>query len=347
MQAEKRIVDKGLDKEYAGVLGIPEFRTATAELLLTKDCPFISNNQIASAQTISGTGGLRLIGMFLANCYSKIIYLQKPTWPNHAPIFTASGLECREYTYYNPNTFSFDCEGACKDLESIPEGSAVLFQACGHNPTGCDPTKEEWMKLSKLCKERRLLPVFDVVYGFSSGDVDEDAFGPRQFVRDGNQAIFSYSYAKNFGLYGERAGSVLILTGSKKETAAVETQLKRIIRPLWSNPPIHGAHVVLEVLQNADLLKEWKDELSRMADRVTSQRKAFTDAMKACGSNRDWSHVKKQKGWFATTGLSTSQVDRLRAEFGVYMQKDGRLPLVKLNPKNVEKVAKAIFAVTD
>ena len=348
-KAEESLARKNLDKEYADILGIPAFRQATAELMLTKSCPFVQKKQVASAQTISGTGGLSTAAKFIASFHrhEKVVYLPNPTWPNHAPIFTAAGFECRQYTYYNSATRLFDSESTLKDLSEMAEGSVVLFQGCGHNPTGSDPTDEEWRNLSKLRKEKNLLVLFDMVYqGFGSGTLDGDAVGVRQFAKDKNNIIISYSYAKNMGLYGERTGCVLVLTSSAEEAVVVESQLKRIIRPLWSNPPVHGARIATEILTDPQLFEEWMTELKGMAQRIDSMRTAMTAALKRTGSKCDWSHIEKQRGWFAYTGLTSVQVQRMQDEFAVYMQKDGRLPLVKINPTNVGRVADAIHHVT-
>lgn len=237
--------------------------------------------QNATVQGISGTGSLRIGGAFLANFFpgNKEIYLPIPSWGNHVPIFKHSGLQVKQYRYYDPNTCGFDFKGALEDIsvsafkilksfhvrrftliffQKIPPKSIILLHACAHNPTGVDPKPEQWAEISKLVKEKELFPFFDMAYqGFASGDVAKDAFAVRYFVKEGHEIALAQSFAKNMGLYGERAGAFSVITRSKKEMEATLSQIKILVRPMYSNPPIHGARIVTEILGDPALKNEW------------------------------------------------------------------------------------------
>ncbi len=223
-----------------------------------------------TVQSISGTGALRIGAAFLAKWFpgNKTVYLPKPSWGNHTPIFKHAGMEVAGYRYYDPSTCGFDFKGALDDISKIPERSVILLHACAHNPTGVDPKPEQWKELSQVIKKRNLYVFFDMAYqGFASGDVDGDAFAVRQFVQDGHDICLSQSYAKNMGLYGERAGAYTVVAKDKEEAARVMSQIKILIRPLYSNPPVNGARIVTEILSNQELRKQWLVDVKGMADR--------------------------------------------------------------------------------
>lgn len=231
--------------------------------------------------------------------------------------------------------------------QKIPERSIILLHACAHNPTGVDPRPEQWAELSNLIKKRNLFPFFDMAYqGFASGDVDRDAAAVRHFLKDGHQIVLTQSFAKNMGLYGERAGALTVVTSSKDETARVLSQIKILIRPMYSNPPIHGARIVTEILSDSSLRKEWLGNVKLMADRIISVRTQLKDNMKALGSSRNWEHITDQIGMFCFTGMTPDQVERITKEFSVYLTKDGRISMAGVTSKNVQYLAEAMHAVT-
>lgn len=241
IEAEKRLYEALADKEYLPITGLADFTKLSVELAYGKDSAPVKEKRIAAAQSISGTGALRIGMAFLARFYphAKSIYLPGPTWGNHIPIAKDSGLEVKQYKYFDKETVGLDFEGMKQDLRNAPNNSIVLLHACAHNPTGIDPTHEQWKELSNLCKEKGHFPFFDMAYqGFASGDIDYDAFALRHFVAEGHQPILTQSFAKNMGLYGERAGAFSIVTSSPEEKARVDSQIKILIRPLYSNPPV-------------------------------------------------------------------------------------------------------------
>lgn len=223
----------------------------------------------------------------------------------------------------------------------------MVLHACAHNPTGVDPNAEQWAELSALFKRRNLYPFFDMAYqGFASGDCDRDAAAVRLFERDGHDLALCQSYAKNMGLYGERVGAFTLLTGDKQQTDNCMSQIKILVRPMYSNPPIHGAHLVREILGDAALRTEWLAEVKGMADRIIGVRSALRDGLAKAGSNRSWGHITDQIGMFCFTGMQPAQVERITKDFSVYLTKDGRISMAGVTSKNVEYLANAIHEVT-
>lgn len=237
LKAEETIMSKHLDKEYAGITGVPAFTKHAAVLAYGADSAVIKEKRVAITQSISGTGALRFGGQFLARWFpKKTIYLPTPSWGNHTPIFKDSGLEVKSYRYYDPKTISLDINAMLEDIKNMPDGSIVLLHACAHNPTGVDPTKEQWHEISDVVKSKGHFTFFDMAYqGFASGDTVEDAYALRYFVDQGHSLCLSQSFAKNMGLYGERIGAFSILCESEEEQKRVESQLKIVVRPMISN----------------------------------------------------------------------------------------------------------------
>ena len=234
-----------------------------------------------------------------------------------------------------------------EDLGTAAAGSAVLLHACAHNPTGVDPSMDQWRELSAVLKGTGTQLFFDCAYqGFASGDAERDAAGLRHFVADGHEIMLAQSYAKNFGLYGERVGALSAVCATADEAKALESQLKAVIRPMYSSPPVHGAKIVAEVLSDPDLRATWTTECKAMADRIGGMRTALRAKLTEAGSTRDWSHITDQIGMFAYTGLTSDQVLAIRAQFHVYCTEDGRISVAGLNDGNVGHVAEAIHAVT-
>jgi len=229
----------------------------------------------------------------------------------------------------------------------MPEGAIILLHACAHNPTGVDPKLEQWKELSKMIKSRKLFPFIDYAYaGFASGDVDRDAQSLRLFIEDGHQVALAQSYAKNMGLYGLRTGAFTLTCQDKEEADRVMSQLKIIIRPLYSNPPITGARIADRILNTPDIRKVWLGDIKTMANRIISMRTQLKDGMKKEGSSRNWEHITDQIGMFCFTGLKPEQVERLIKEFSIYLTKDGRISMAGVTSKNVGYLAKAMHEVT-
>ncbi|XP_066996372.1 aspartate aminotransferase, mitochondrial isoform X2 [Anabrus simplex] len=349
LEAEDRMRAKNLDKEYAPIAGSPEFCKLSISLALGDDSEHVKNGVNATLQGISGTGSLRIGAAFLHKFFpgNKVVYLPTPSWGNHTPIFKHSGLDVKQYRYYDPKTCGFDFQGALEDISKLPENSIILFHACAHNPTGVDPKPEQWAEISHVVKKRKLFPFFDMAYqGFASGDVTRDAFAVRHFVKEGHHIALTQSYAKNMGLYGERAGAFSLITGSKEEAATTMSQLKILVRPMYSNPPIHGARIVTEILSDSALRNKWLKDVKGMADRIISMRTQLRDNLKKEGSSRNWSHITDQIGMFCFTGMNPQQSERLTKEFSIYLTKDGRISMAGVTSKNVSYLAHGIHEVT-
>lgn len=347
-KAECIVAKKMLDKEYASITGISSFTSSAAELAYGPTSSALLENRIAITQSISGTGALRIGAAFLERFYpSKKILLPTPSWANHVAVFRDAGMEPEQYRYYDKSTISLDFDGLIEDLEAAPRGTAVLLHACAHNPTGVDPTAEQWRKISEVVKNRNHFPFFDMAYqGFASGDIAKDAYAVRYFVEEGHQIALCQSFAKNMGLYGERVGAFSLVCADPDEKKRVDSQLKILIRPLYSNPPIHGARIASEILNNAELKAQWLDEVKGMADRMIKMRHLLKSNLEQLGSKKDWSHVTSQIGMFCYTGLSAEQVDRLAKEFSVYGTRDGRISISGITSGNVKRLAEAIHAVS-
>ncbi|KAL7093593.1 hypothetical protein ACP275_11G048800 [Erythranthe tilingii] len=346
-KAEQLLVnDPSRVKEYLPITGLADFNKLSAKLILGANSPAIQENRVTTVQCLSGTGSLRVGGEFLARHYhEKTIYIPLPTWGNHPKIFTLAGLSVKTYRYYDPNTRGLDFSGLLEDLGNAPPGAIVLLHACAHNPTGVDPTSDQWEQIRQLMRSKGLLPFFDSAYqGFASGNLDSDAGSVRMFVADGGECVAAQSYAKNMGLYGERVGALSIVCKSADVAARVESQLKLVIRPMYSNPPLHGASIVATILKDGDLYTEWTIELKAMADRIISMRQQLFDALQSKGTPGDWSHIVKQIGMFTFTGLNTNQVAFMTKEYHVYMTSDGRISMAGLSLKTIPHLADAIHA---
>ncbi|KAF8460271.1 aminotransferase class I and II [Kalaharituber pfeilii] len=348
-EAEKRVLERGLDKEYAGITGVPAFTKAAALLAYGPDSAPLKEDRIAVTQSISGTGALRIGGAFLNRFYpyAKTIYIPTPSWANHNAVFKDSGLKVEKYRYYNKDTIALDFEGLIQDIKSAPKNSIFLLHACAHNPTGVDPTPEQWNAISDAIAAGEHHAFFDMAYqGFASGDTNKDAYAVRHFVKEGHNIALCQSFAKNMGLYGERVGAFSVICESPEEKKRVDSQLKILIRPMYSNPPISGARIAAEILNNPKLNAQWLQEVKGMADRIISMRAALKGNLEKLGSLRNWSHITSQIGMFCFTGLKPEQVKKLADEHSVYGTMDGRISVAGITSGNVEYLAQAIHKVT-
>ncbi|KAJ9584919.1 hypothetical protein L9F63_020725, partial [Diploptera punctata] len=359
LKAEERLTAKKLDHEYAPIAGSAEFCNLSINLALGDDNEIAKNGLNATLQGISGTGSLRIGAAFLSKFFpgNKEVYLPTPSWGNHTPIFKHSGLEVKQYRYYDPKTCGFDFQGALQDIAKIPENSIILFHACAHNPTGVDPKPEQWAEISKVVKQKKLFPFFDMAYqGFASGDTARDAQAVRLFYKRWTSNLFDAILCQEYGslchyLYlirslSERAGAFSLITESKDEAARTMSQLKILVRPMYSNPPIHGARIVTEILSDPGLKSQWLKELKGMADRIISVRAQLRDNLKKEGSQRDWSHITDQIGMFCFTGMNQQQAERLIKDFSIYLTKDGRISMAGVTSKNVAYLAHGMHEVT-
>ncbi|XP_073942151.1 glutamate oxaloacetate transaminase 2 [Choristoneura fumiferana] len=348
-KAEEILHSRHLNHEYAPISGEAAYTEAVAKLAFGDNSPIFSDKSYCTVQTLSGTGALRLGLEFISKYYGKdkVVYLPDPTWGNHPQICNQLGIQHKKYRYFDPKTIGFDLQGALEDINKIPEGSIIMLHACAHNPTGVDPKQAEWKQLSEVVKKRKLLPFFDMAYqGFATGDVDGDSFAVRLFVSEGHQVMLAQSFAKNMGLYGERAGALSFMCGDSQTAANMMSQLKIQVRTMYSNPPLYGARIVQEILTTPDLRQQWLKDVKLMADRIITMRSELRKGLEGAGSKLPWQHITDQIGMFCFTGLKPDQVERLAKEFHIYLTKDGRISVAGLFSKNVHYVAEAMHKVS-
>ncbi|TYJ56544.1 hypothetical protein B9479_002791 [Cryptococcus floricola] len=345
LKAEDILHKQRLDKEYLPITGAAEFTKLASELAYGKDSKPLKEGRLAVTQSISGTGALRIATGFLSSYYSgpKVIYLPNPTWGNHIPLAESVGLKVEKYRYFDKKTVGLDFEGMKEDIKNAPEGAIILLHACAQNPTGIDPTQEQWKELSEIVKSKKHLALFDMAYqGFASGDIIRDAFAVRYFVEQGHQILLCQSFAKNLGLYAERAGTFSLIVSDADEKERVLSQIKRVIRPLYSSPPVHGAQLVSTILGTPELYEEWLTEVKKMADRIISMRDKLYDLLVKLETPGSWTHIKSQIGMFSFTGLTPEQVTDLADYAHVYLTKDGRISMAGLNDHNIQYFAESM-----
>jgi len=345
-KAEEIMLAEKENKEYLPIDGDQKYVAKALQFAYGANAPL---ERIAGVQTLSGTGACTIGGQFLADFYpNKNIYVPDPTWGNHHKIFAKCGLTVNTYRYYDRSTNRLNLKGMLQDFEDAPDGSILLLHACAHNPTGCDPTDEEWSKLLDVIKTKGHLIFFDSAYqGFASGDAEADAHALRRVVDAGFPILLAQSFAKNFGLYGERCGTLSVVCKDEAQKEILLSQLRCIIRPMYSNPPRHGSSIVRTILSDPQLTEQYYTECASMSSRIQSMRARLVDTLKQVGSTHDWSHVSEQIGMFAYTGMNVDMVNEITNKYSIYLTKDGRISIAGLNDNNLEYVAKAIHAVTD
>ncbi len=345
-KAEQYLLENETTKNYLGIEGIPAFASCTQELLFGKESPIVADRRARTAQTPGGTGGLRVAADFIANQTSaKRIWISNPSWPNHKNVFSAVGLEVLEYAYYDAANHALDFDGLLNSLKQAQAGDVVLFHGCCHNPTGIDPTAEQWAQLAELSVANGWLPLFDFAYqGFANG-LEEDAQGLRIFAAKHKELIVASSYSKNFGLYNERVGACTIVAADAETADRAFSQVKAAIRANYSNPPSHGAAIVATILGNDALRAMWEQELTDMRQRIHRMRQLFVNTLQEKGAQQDFSFIIQQNGMFSFSGLTKEQVLRLREEFGVYAVNSGRVNVAGMTPDNMAPLCEAIVAV--
>ena len=344
--AEKARLEAAPPRGYQPIEGPVAYATAVQNLLFGADSAIIRDGRVVTAQALGGTGALR-IGADLIKRIAPdtTVYISDPSWENHRALFEAAGFPVDTYPYYDPATRGANAEAMIAKLNTLPAGSVIVLHACCHNPTGADLTEAQWAEVVKACAARGLIPFLDMAYqGFADG-IEPDAVAVNLFSASGLSFFVSSSFSKSFSLYGERVGALSIVTQSKDESTRVLSQLKRVIRTNYSNPPIHGGAIVAAVLSTPALRAEWEAELAGMRDRIRAMRTGLVEQLAARKVDQDFSFVIKQRGMFSYTGLTTAQVERMKEEFGIYAVGTGRICLAALNTKNLDYVADAIAAV--
>lgn len=345
-EAEKARVELAAPRGYLPIEGIAAYDAAVQKLLLGNESPLLADGRVITAQALGGTGALKLGADFLKrlNPTGKVA-ISDPSWENHRALFEYAGFEVLNYPYYDAATHGVKFDAMLEAFNSYPAGTVVVLHACCHNPTGVDLTAAQWQQVVETVKARSLVPFLDIAYQGFGENIDADAAAVRLFAKTDINVFVSSSFSKSFSLYGERVGALSIITSAKEEAARVLSQLKRVIRTNYSNPPTHGGSIVAAVLASPELRATWEQELGEMRDRIRAMRNGLVEQIKAAGVERDFSFVNRQRGMFSYSGLTSPQVDRLREEFGIYAVGTGRICVAALNTRNLEVVANAIATV--
>lgn len=345
-KAEIARIEAAAARGYLPIEGIAAYNKGAQALLLGADSPLSAAGRVLTTQALGGTGALKIGADFLHQLLPQSkAYISDPSWENHRALFERAGFQVETYPYYDPATHGLNFEGMLAGLKAMPARSVVVLHACCHNPTGVDPTPEQWQQIANVVKERDLVPFLDIAYqGFGAG-LQEDAAVVRLFAGMDMTVFVSSSFSKSFSLYGERVGALTVISGSKDEATRVLSQLKRVIRTNYSNPPTHGGTVVSTVLNTPELFTLWEQELGGMRERIRLMRRQLVEKIKEQGVQQDFSFVLQQRGMFSYSGLTAAQVDRLREEHGIYAISSGRICVAALNSQNIDAVAKAIAAV--
>jgi len=344
-KAEKRIIeDSSLNKEYLPQRGDVAYTQLCQQMLFGEDSALVKAGTVATCQTLSGTGALRLGAEFMKRFTpGTSVYISSPTWGTHNSIMDQAGVPYKAYRYWDAANLKLDLKGMLEDIEAAPEGSVMMLHAAAHNPTGVDPTKEEWDQIMAVCQKKRHICWFDSAYqGFATGCLEKDAYAMRKFAEHGLPLFVSQSFAKNFGLYGERVGTFSLTCGSPETVKRVMSQLDVIIRNLYSNPPKHGANIVKTVLSDPVLYQEWRDELLAMSLRIQDMRKSLFDELTRLETPGSWTHITSQIGMFSFTGLSKPQAEAMVEKHHIYMLGNGRVSMAGVTSHNVKYIAEAI-----
>ncbi len=331
---------------YLPIEGLPALNNAARALLLGKDADAIASGRAFTVQALGGTGALKIGADYLKQLLPNAkVAISTPSWENHRALFERAGFEVVEYAYYDPQTHGLNLQGMLDSIKALPTGSIVVLHACCHNPTGVDPTPAQWQQIIAAVKDGGHVPFLDIAYqGFGDG-LTEDAAAVRGFVDAGLTCLISTSFSKSFSLYGERIGALTVVTGSADEAKRVLSQVKRVIRTNYSNPPTFGGAVVAQVLNSPELFAMWEAELADMRSRIKSMREQLVAKLKAAGIETNFDFVLEQKGMFSYSGLKPEQVDALREQHGIYAVGSGRICVAALNSGNIDTVANAVAAV--
>lgn len=338
--------DDALNHEYLPQDGLSDFTRLSARLMFGPRSRALADDRVVTVQALSGTGALRLGFAFIAAFLGpRQVYVPQPTWSNHHNVVPHAGLPpVRSYRYFDPATCAVHLPGLLADLNAAEPGSVVVFHGCAHNPTGADPTQHQWRHILQAVIAARLVPFFDNAYqGFASGDLDTDAWSTRLFADANLEMFVAQSYAKNMGMYGERVGALsVVLSSAGERPNAVRGQLKRLVRAMYSSPPLHGARVAAAILADEHAFRSWQTELRAMSERIRRMRTRLHDCLLANGAPGNWHHIVRQIGMFSFTGLTEHQVRFIRDKYHVYMTLNGRMSMAGLTDATVQYVADAI-----
>ena len=337
-EAERRLLADETNKGYLGIDGLPEYGRHVREMLFGADHDIVVRKRGVTAQTPGGTGALRVAADFIAQkLKGRKIWASNPTWANHPSIFEAAGLQVGNYPYLDAAGTGLDFAALTNALRQIPAGDAICLHASCHNPTGIDPTPEQWRQIGQLLQQRQILPLVDFAYqGFAEG-IDEDRVGLVALAESCPEMLVCSSFSKNFGLYCERVGAMTLVAPSEEAAQIGLSHVKICIRTNYSNPPKHGGAIVAQVLSSPDLRAKWVLEVSAMRERIATMRQLFVDSLRAKGVQQDFSFITRQRGMFSFSGIKPEQVDKLRSEYGIYIVRSGRINVAGMTEANKDR----------
>ncbi|MGH8850933.1 MAG: aromatic amino acid transaminase [Casimicrobiaceae bacterium] len=345
-RAERALTEKAAPHVYLPIDGIAAFDRAVRNLVFGEDSEIVQSGRAVTVQGLGGTGSLKIGADFLRRfAPGAKVWISDPSWENHRALFEGAGFAVDAYPYYDPRTHGLDFAGMVDALQRMPAGAIVILHACCHNPTGVDPTAEQWTPVIEAVRSRGLVPFLDLAYqGFGAG-IDADGAIVRRFAATPGPLLIASSFSKSFSLYGERVGALSIVAADRDEAARALSQVKRVVRGNYSSPPSFGGQVAAAILEAPELRSLWERELGAMRDRIQGNRQALVERLAARARNVDFGFVLQQRGMFSYSGLTAAQVARLRSEFAIYAIETGRVCVAALNSRNIDYVADAIAAV--
>ena len=346
-EAEAKIYATEDTKAYSAIEGFSSFNDAVLPLIFGTKHEAVTSGRAATIHTPGGSGALRVVADFLYKLSaSKIIWVSDPTWVNHINIFETAGLQVKRYPYFDRATNGLAFDTMMSALKDIPSGDTVLFHGCCHNPTGVDPSNDQWQQISNLVHGNGLLPLLDFAYqGFAEG-IREDGEGPLKLVQPGKETLICGSFSKNFALYNERTGSLTAVAADAAAVNVATSQIKSVIRAIYSSPPAHGGIIVSTILNDPELRTQWESELKQMRERIQNMRQLLAETLTAKGVPGDHSFITRQRGMFSFSGLNSTQVEQLKNDHSVYIVGNGRINVAAITPDNCDALCEAIANVS-
>lgn len=345
-EAERRWERQENTKVYISPPGFAEFNSAVPKLILGADHPALAANRVRSVMAPGGCGALRVGAELINRCHAgATIRVSKPTWANHVPLLGSAGLKIAEYPYYDSAAHAVDFAAMCRGLEAADRGDLVLLHGCCHNPTGADLDAQQWDTVAEIALRRGLVPFVDLAYQGLGEGLDQDAYGPRLLARTVPEMLLAYSCSKNFGLYRDRIGALLVVAPTPEQADAALTHVNNIARGIYSMPPSHGGALVKIILNDPELYAQWRAEVDGMRARIHMLRALLADTLQQQRAPRDFDFIRREHGMFSFLGVTKEQVQRLRNEYSIYMVDSSRINIAGVSPKNVEYLAKAIISV--
>jgi aromatic-amino-acid transaminase len=346
-RAERTATEQAAPHTYLPIDGIPAYDRAVRTLLLGEDSEAVKAGRAVTVQALGGTGALKIGADFLKRfAPGATVWISDPSWENHRALFEGAGFAVSSYPYYDTKTRGLDFDGMIGTLEKLAAGSIAVLHACCHNPTGVDPTAEQWTRIIEVVRKRGLVPYLDIAYqGFGDG-ITPDGEVVRRFAATPGPLFIASSFSKSFSLYGERVGAITVVADDSDAASRVLSQVKRVVRANYSNPPTFGGRIVTAVLESAELRALWERELGAMRERIKTMRSALVGELQSRLPGRDFSYMLRQRGMFSYSGLDKDQVGALRRDYSIYALDTGRVCVAALNTRNLAYVADAIAKVS-